>query len=66
MDDLARLIREHVLNGDTNAVNHQAVLAVVDKCEQMRAESASAPGGVGHFFTDEFETVIARALGLIN
>jgi hypothetical protein len=41
-----------------------ALLAVVDKCEQMRAESAGLPGGVGHFFADEFEGVIARALGI--
>lgn len=41
-----------------------ALLAVVDRCEQMRRESANTPGGVGHFFADEFESVIARALGI--
>lgn len=44
---------------------HEALMAVVDKCEQMRAESATASsGGVGRFLADEFESVIAEALGI--
>lgn len=61
MPDLAAAIREHVLTVD-DTTPHGALLAVVEKCEAMRAESA--PGGVGHFFADEFEGVIARALGI--
>lgn len=42
----------------------RALLAVIDKCEQMRARSAGQTGGVGRFLADEFETVIARELGI--
>jgi hypothetical protein len=56
---LSAAIRVHVLNGDTAAADHKAVLAVLDKCEQMRGD-----GGVGRFFADEFEQTIARALGI--
>lgn len=56
-------LREHVLAVD-DTTPHEAVLAVLAKCEQMRAESAKHPGGVGHFFADEFEQTIAHALGI--
>ena len=55
--------REHVLTVD-DTTPHEAVVAVLKKCEQMRAESAKHPGGVGHYFADEFEQTIARALGI--
>lgn len=44
----------------------EALMAVLEKCEQMRAETANTPGGVGRFLAEEFETVIARSLNLIN
>jgi hypothetical protein len=39
-----------------------ALLAVVDKCEQMRDESSER--GAGRFLADEFESVIARELNV--
>lgn len=64
---LADAIRVHVLNGDTDLANHKAVLAVVDKCEAMRAEADRQALGNGlwaHAIADEFESVIARELGI--
>lgn len=60
--DLAEAIRAHIGRAD-NAPD-RAILAVVDKCEQMRAESANTPGGVGWAFANTFEQVIADALGI--
>ena len=62
-DPLSACIRSHLAAKDYDA-SAAALVAVVDKCDAMRAEST--PGGVGHFFADEFEDVIARALGLIS
>jgi hypothetical protein len=52
--------RERVLEVD-DTTPHEAVIAVLAKCNAMRAE---APDGVGRFLADEFEGVIARALGI--
>lgn len=63
--DLAAAIRAHL---DQRPVRHldpaleSAVLGVVDKCEQMRAESGDGDGY--KFFAAEFERVIADALGI--
>ncbi|MFI5938073.1 hypothetical protein [Actinoplanes sp. NPDC051494] len=61
--ELNAACREHVLAVD-DTTPHEAVLAVLRKCEQIRAESAQHPGGVGHFFADEVESVIAAALNI--
>ena len=73
MPTLAAQIRAHINNGAQLFDSDRALLAVVDKCEQMRAEFA----GVSEFFVgpfqaavashqwaDEFEHVIARELGI--
>lgn len=65
--DLSTAIREHL---DRRPVRHldppseAAVLAVLDKCDAMRAKTATVPGGVGGFIADEFEQTIADALGI--
>jgi hypothetical protein len=59
--DLNARCREHVLAVD-DTTPHEAVVAVLKKCEQMRAESGDR--GVGHFIATEFEQTIADALGI--
>lgn len=57
--DLAAAIRDRLVNLTPAAM---AARAVLDKCEQMRAESGDR--GVGHFIAAEFEQTIADALGI--
>ena len=63
MNDLTRLIRDHL--GESMDPASHALLAVVDKCEEMRTDFQQH-GTAGRFTADEFETVIAHSLGLID
>jgi hypothetical protein len=61
----AKAIREHLTNPQTDLDDClEAVCAVMRKCEQMRQETKATPGGIGHFIADEFERVMAEALGI--
>lgn len=63
---LADAIRVHI--GPAAGANaYSALLAVVDKCQAMRAESDDphrVAGLVGHTVADGFEALIARELGI--
>jgi hypothetical protein len=64
-DFLAARIRDRL--GDDVSAQTAALLAVVDKCEQMRADAEqNAVGNTfwAHAITNEFEQVIARALNI--
>lgn len=53
---LANAIRNHI--GEPSTPAEQAILAVVHKCEAMRAESSL----IGWAFADELEATICRTL----
>jgi hypothetical protein len=58
--DFAAKIQSWLAEDDCCQKQSDAILAVVAKCEKMRAESGDR--GVGHFIADEIEGVIARKL----
>ncbi|BAL87228.1 hypothetical protein AMIS_20080 [Actinoplanes missouriensis 431] len=65
-DSFAEEIRTYLDNvspAETADETRAAVLAVVDKCEQLRAEPALRRD-MNERFADEFEQTIARALGI--
>lgn len=62
-DTLADRINAYIGTDPNPTPTEAALIAVLDKCEQIRVEAGKYPGWA---HADDIEQVIARALGINN
>jgi hypothetical protein len=65
MSKLSERLREHVLTVD-DTTPHEAVLAVLKRCEQIHASASGVTTPARHLVADEILTVIAEAFGITD